>query len=85
MATVMSRDPFIHHSSAVRTVGVVLLAMALAFITGRATASRGAALPGDPARPVALPAQAPPAPPTAQRFREDETTDDICTAPNCSG
>jgi hypothetical protein len=85
MATVMSRDPIIQHPSTVRTAGVVLLAMALAFFAGRATASRRGALPADPARPVALPVQTQPAPPSAQRFRDDDTTDEICTAPNCSG
>ena len=86
MATLTLHQRPAVHSSTLRRLGVLLLAMALAFVAGRVTvAGRAPPQPAALARPPAQPATPAPAPWQVQGFRDAETSADTCTSPDCNG
>jgi hypothetical protein len=68
-------------------VGALIVALAVAFLAGRASvAAKPAAPPRDAGAshaPVSGPQEAPPW--TTHGFRDDETVRDACVTPDCTG
>jgi hypothetical protein len=67
-----------------RTLGLLLLAMALSFLAGRATVVPAHAQQLDPRTKAGGPAVEPP-PWATHGFRDDESVEDIGMAPGCNG